>query len=83
MSKFLYDVLDLVKLKCRNVMLLENMGISRLMTHAQKVKGYNILEQSKENIKSRVGKYEYSQHKMGGGNLVLSGKIIIPITLIN
>ena len=34
MNKFLYGVSDLVKTKCRNAMLLENMKISRIMTHA-------------------------------------------------
>ena len=35
MIKFLYGVPDLVKTKCKNAMLLGDMNISRLMTHAQ------------------------------------------------
>ena len=35
MNRFLYGVTDLVKTKCRNAMLLGDMNISRLMTHAQ------------------------------------------------
>ncbi|WMV41725.1 hypothetical protein MTR67_035110 [Solanum verrucosum] len=35
MNKFLYRVSYLVKTECRNSMLLENMSISRLITHAQ------------------------------------------------
>lgn len=34
MNKFLYRVFDLVKSKCRNVMLPKNMNISSHMTHA-------------------------------------------------
>ncbi|KAH0633225.1 hypothetical protein KY284_036011 [Solanum tuberosum] len=36
-NKFLYGVSDFVKTECRNAMLLENMSISRLMTHAKQV----------------------------------------------
>uniref|UniRef100_M1DLE3 Gag-pol polyprotein n=1 Tax=Solanum tuberosum TaxID=4113 RepID=M1DLE3_SOLTU len=68
MNKFLYGVSDLVKTKCRNAMLLENMSISRLMTHAQQVEGNKLREQAKENKKARTGNYDYSQQKLGGGN---------------
>ena len=34
MNKFLYGVSDLVKIECRNAMLLGDMNMSRLMTHA-------------------------------------------------
>ena len=37
MNKFLYRVSDLVKTECRNAMLLGDMNISRLMTHAHQV----------------------------------------------
>ncbi|KAH0695173.1 hypothetical protein KY285_022270 [Solanum tuberosum] len=63
MNKFLYRVSDLEKTKCINVMLLENMSISRLMTHGQLVEGDKLREQAKENKKARTGKYEYSQQK--------------------
>ena len=68
MNKFFYGVSDLVKIECRNVMLLGDMNISRLMTHAQQVKGDKLREQAKENKKSRTGNYDYSQQKSGGGN---------------
>ena len=35
MNKFLYGVSDLVKIECTNAMLLGDMNIFRLMTHAQ------------------------------------------------
>ena len=44
MNKFLYGVSDLVKTKCRNMMLLGDMNISRLMTHAQQVVGDKHME---------------------------------------
>ncbi len=49
-------------------MLLENMNISRLMTHAQQVEGDKLREQAKETKKARTYNYEYSQQKLGGGN---------------
>ncbi|WMV46481.1 hypothetical protein MTR67_039866 [Solanum verrucosum] len=52
MSKFLFRVSDLVKTKCRNAMLLEDMNISRLMTHAQQVEGDKLSELDKDNKKS-------------------------------
>ena len=68
MNKFMYGVSDLVKTECRNAMLLGDMNISRLMTHAQQVEGDKLREQAKETKKARTGNYEYSQQKSGGGN---------------
>ena len=49
-------------------MLLRDMNMSMLMTHAQQVEGDKIREQTKENKKAKTGNYEYSQQKSGGGN---------------
>ncbi|KAK4737393.1 hypothetical protein R3W88_001090 [Solanum pinnatisectum] len=68
MNKFLYGVLNLVKTECGNSMLLGDMNISRLMTHAQQVEGDKLREHAKESMKARIGNYEYSQQKSGGGN---------------
>ncbi|XP_049394543.1 uncharacterized protein LOC125858785 [Solanum stenotomum] len=54
MSKFLFGVSDLVRTECRNVMLLEDMNISRLMSHAQQVERDKLREQAKENKKART-----------------------------
>ena len=61
MNKFLYEVSDLVKTECRNAMLLVDMSISKLMTHALQAEGDKFREQAKENKKSRTGNYDYSQ----------------------
>ncbi|XP_069151929.1 uncharacterized protein [Solanum lycopersicum] len=68
MNKLLYGVLDLVKTECRNAMLLGDMYISRLMTHAQQVEGDKLREKAKENKKVSTGNYDYSHRKLGGGN---------------
>ena len=49
-------------------MLLVDMNISRLMTHAQQVEGDKLREHVKENKKARTGNYDYSQQKLGEGN---------------
>ncbi|KAH0743109.1 hypothetical protein KY290_031102 [Solanum tuberosum] len=63
MNKFLYGVSDLVKIECRNAMLLEIMNIPRLMTHAQQVEGDKLREQAKDNKKSRTGNYDVPSSK--------------------
>ena len=68
MCMFLYGVSNLVKKECINSMLLGDMNIYRLMTHAHQVEGDNLREQSKENKKARTGNYDYSQQKSGGAN---------------
>ena len=66
MDNFLYGVSDLVKTECRNAILLGDMNISRLMTHAQQVEGDKIREHAKENKKTKNGNYDYCQLKSGG-----------------
>lgn len=68
MSKFLFGVFYLVKTECRSAMLLEDMNISRLMTHAQQVEGDKFREMAKGSKKARTGNYEYSQQKSSGKN---------------
>ena len=63
MNKFLYGVSSLVKKEYRNAMLLGDMNISRLMTHAHKVEDDKLREHAKENNKARSGNYEYSQQE--------------------
>ena len=46
-------------------MLLGDMIISRLMSHAQQVEGDNLREHAKENKKARIGNCDYSQQKLG------------------
>ncbi|WMV37333.1 hypothetical protein MTR67_030718 [Solanum verrucosum] len=85
MSKFLFGVSDLVKIECRNDMLLGDMDISRIMTNTQQVEGDKLREMIKENKKARIGNYEYSQQKEFPENLPgLPPKIEVefPIKLI-
>ena len=72
MNKFLYGVSDLVKTECRNAMLLGDMNIFRLMTHAHQVEGNKLREQVLKNKKARTGNYDISQQKLGGGNQLQS-----------
>ena len=68
MNKIFYGLSDLMKLEYRNDMLLGDMNISRLMTHAQQVEGDKIWEHDKYNKKYRIGNYDYSQQKLSGEN---------------
>ena len=52
-------------------MLLENMNISRLMTHAHQVEGDNLREQAKDNKKLRTCNYEYTEYKLGCLNCLI------------
>ena len=60
MNEFFHEVLDLMKSECISAMLLGDMNISRLMTHAQQVEGDKLREQAKENKKAMTGNYDYS-----------------------
>lgn len=49
-----------MKIESRNAMFLEDMKMSRLMTHAQQVEEDNLREIFKDNKKARIGDYEYT-----------------------
>ena len=68
MNKFLYGVSNFVKIECRNAMLLGDINITRLMTHAQHFEGNKLREHAKKNKKARTENYDYSQQKSGRGN---------------
>ena len=57
MNMFLYGMSYLVKAECIKAMLLGDMNISRLMTHAQQVEGDKLREQAKENKKAKTRNY--------------------------
>ena len=79
MNKFMYGVSHLVKTECINAMLLGDINISSIMTHAQQVEGDKLREQAKENKKSRTGNYDYSQQKSCVGNRSQSNHKFIAI----
>ena len=64
MHMFLCGVLNLVKIECKNAMLLGDISISKLMTHAQQVEGSKLKEHAKENKKARTGKYYSGGRKL-------------------
>ena len=55
-----------MKTECKNAMLVGDMNISRLMTHAQQVEGDKLRGKVKENKKARIGNYDYYQQKSSG-----------------
>lgn len=57
MKKILHGVSDIVKTECRNVIVLQNMNMSRLMTHALQVEGEKLREQDKDNKNARIGNF--------------------------
>ncbi|XP_015057639.1 uncharacterized protein LOC107003903 [Solanum pennellii] len=61
MIKFLCGVSNLMKIECKNAMLLGYINISRLMTHAQQVEGSNLKEHAKENNNARTGNYDSAE----------------------
>ena len=63
--KFLHAVSNLVKIECKNAMLLGDITISRPMTHAQQFEGNKLKEHAKENKKARTWNYD-----SGGRNLL-------------
>ena len=61
MNKFLYGMSDFVKIECRNVMLMGDMNISRLMNDAHEVQGDKLREHAKDNKKAKTGNYDCSE----------------------
>lgn len=49
-----------------NLMLHEDMNISRQMSHAQHFEGDKLRDRAKKNKKARIGNYDNSQQKLGG-----------------
>ena len=73
-----------VKTKCRNVVLLGDMNISRLMTNAQQVESDKLREQAKENNKDRTKNYEYFLAEIRWWKfLAESAKVCTPSPFIN
>ena len=62
MYMFLYGVSYLVKIECRNAMLLENVNICRLMSHDSQV-NRDTLREFAMHKKVRTRNYEYFQQK--------------------
>ncbi|KAF3680753.1 putative alcohol dehydrogenase class-3-like isoform 1 [Capsicum annuum] len=54
--------------ECRTTMLIGDMDIARLMTHAQHIKAKKLKKRKKRNKRARTGQLEFSQPRSGGGN---------------
>ena len=61
MNKFLYKLSNSVEIEFRNAILLENMNISRIMTHTQQFERNKLKEHAKENKKDMIDNYDYFQ----------------------
>ena len=69
MYKFLHGVSYLVKTECMNAMLLENMNISRLISHTPQVDRDKLREHVMVD-KFSTHKYEYFQQKSSAPRLI-------------
>ncbi|PHT73342.1 hypothetical protein T459_24127 [Capsicum annuum] len=65
MSKFITGVNDLVVKEYRTDILIGDMDIARLMTHAQQIETKKLKERYKRNKRARTGYFEYSQPSSG------------------
>lgn len=59
MSKFVLDIFESMVKEYRSSILIEDMDISKLVTHAQQIKKENIYK--KETKRAKRGNFDYSQ----------------------
>ncbi|KAF3654391.1 hypothetical protein FXO38_15181 [Capsicum annuum] len=68
MSKFIYGVSEGVIKECRTMMLIKEIDISRLMVYAQQIEEAKNKEREKENKRTRIGSFNFTQPNSEGGN---------------
>uniref|UniRef100_M1DLM4 Zinc knuckle family protein n=1 Tax=Solanum tuberosum TaxID=4113 RepID=M1DLM4_SOLTU len=66
MSKFISGVSDLVVKECRTVMLVHDMYITRLMTHAQQIEEEKLKRRSREKKRPRIDDDKFSYDRSDG-----------------
>ena len=68
MSKFVSGVNDSVVNECRSAMLIGDMTLARLMTHAQQVEEQKFKTRERQNKRERSGNFNFAHPKSDGGN---------------
>ena len=68
MSKFVSGVNDSMVNECRYVMLIGDMTLARLMTHAQQVEEQKFKTRERQNKRPRSGNFNFPHPKLDGGN---------------
>ncbi len=68
MSKFVLGVNDSVVNECRSAMLIDDMTLARLMTHAQQVEEQKFKTRERQNKRARSGNLNFTHPKSDGGN---------------
>ncbi|KAF3626368.1 putative ribonuclease H protein-like [Capsicum annuum] len=68
MSKFVSGVNDSAVIKCRSAMLIGDMTLARLMTHALQVEEQKFMTRKRQNKRARSGNFNFAHPKSDGGN---------------
>lgn len=61
MSKFVVGIFEDLAIEYRAAMLVKEMDISRLMVYAQKINEEKIKENERENMRARIGHFNFSK----------------------
>ena len=67
-SKFVSGVNNNVVNECRSAMLINDMNLARLMTHAYQVEEKKFNTRERQNKRARSGNFNFAHPKSDGGN---------------
>ncbi|XP_055806880.1 uncharacterized protein LOC129875613 [Solanum dulcamara] len=68
MSKFVFCILEIVVKKCKTAMLIKEIDISRLMTHAQKIEKDKLKKKARDTKRERTYSDDYSHQSPNNGD---------------